>query len=137
MKYTKSAVVYSSNSVQEVHLKRALLEGEGIPCFISDDNTSTWFPHLTHAIGGVKLHVASDLESSAREVLNLYRPVISYPECDSKQSTFINCAPFWSTLASIFFGFPLPIHKQPYYHCSSCGHRWAPQPKEKQPNEED
>ena len=130
MDYQKSTVIFSSNSVQEVHLKRAQLESEGVPAFVSDDNTSTWFPHLAQAIGGAKLHVAEKFEKQAREILDLLQPKLSCPDCHDNRVVFINNAPFWSTLLSVYFGFPIPVHRQPHYHCSSCQNRWVPQEKE-------
>jgi len=127
MTYEKSVVIFTSNSVQEVELKRAQLESEGIPSFISDDNTSTWFPHLTQALGGVKLHVPQKIEEQAREALNLLHQPVICPSCKSEKVVFLNIAPFWSTLLSIYFGFPLPLHRQPHYNCSDCQHNWVPE----------
>jgi hypothetical protein len=67
-----TVVVYTSDSTQEVYLKRALLEEYQIPSFITDENFNAWFPHLSNAIGGVKLQVPESYAKSNRNNQTTY-----------------------------------------------------------------
>ena len=48
---------------------RALLESEGIPCFLEDEQMINVHPFASTALGGIKLKVAADDHSRAREIL--------------------------------------------------------------------
>lgn len=46
-----------------------LLRSFGIECFLEDEYLSLWFPHLSPAIGGIKLRVKKSRALEAREIL--------------------------------------------------------------------
>lgn len=122
---TESVVVYTSDRSHEVHLKRALLEDEGIPCLISDENVTTWFPHLAQAVGGIKLSVPRDRAEDALALLNerVFNP--QCPSCGSHKTRFHQLNTFWSVLVSILLYIPVPVYREPHWVCSDCKHRWT------------
>jgi hypothetical protein len=52
------------------HVARAILEGEGIDCFIADDNLANADPPVIFASGGIRLMVSDDDHERAREIFN-------------------------------------------------------------------
>jgi hypothetical protein len=61
------------------------LQSEGIACALRDEHTSTIFPVLGNAIGGIKLEVAIEDESKARILLKTfeeeYLKSVACPRC--------------------------------------------------------
>jgi len=50
-------------------MMQSLLDAEGIPSFLKDENTVVTAPYLSNAIGGVKLLVPQDQMERAMEIL--------------------------------------------------------------------
>jgi hypothetical protein len=57
----------------EANVLRALLESEGIPAFVADEQQVWMNWYLSHALGGAKLQVPAEHERAARAVLAAYR----------------------------------------------------------------
>jgi hypothetical protein len=53
----------------QAQLVQALLQSEGIPCFIADQQTVQTNPLWTMLVGGVRLQVPQSLAEQAREVI--------------------------------------------------------------------
>jgi hypothetical protein len=122
----------------EAHIVRGRLESEGVTAFVAHEHHiwANWF--LSVALGGVKLQVAPDDVSRAREILRADRrgefedllvdehPPPPQPLCPACSSADIrrarssrNLSLFAAGLASL----PLP-YTNIRMHCSSCGHSW-------------
>jgi Putative prokaryotic signal transducing protein len=66
--------VAAFSKVEEAHLLRASLEGNGIAAFVRDEFTVAANPLYANAIGGVKVEVADEDFDRAREILALDAP---------------------------------------------------------------
>lgn len=54
----------------EAMIAKATLEGVGIPCRLLDDTIVGFMPHLSQALGGIKLQVGPEERHLAEEVLH-------------------------------------------------------------------
>ena len=112
---------------------RTRLENGGIPAVVIDDLTAQAMPHLSTAIGGVKVQVADDQLHEAQHLLGHDQPdlidVVNdlvCPRCGSrnmadtlhKQRSYIK-----SFLMLFLSGLPVPLTKE-RYQCNHCGHLW-------------
>ncbi|BAZ15731.1 hypothetical protein NIES4071_76030 [Calothrix sp. NIES-4071] len=70
------------NSV-EASLAKQLLEAEGIPAFIMDDDTASMAWHLTIALGWIKLKVLQSDVDNAVDILTAVDLIESYNEAPS------------------------------------------------------
>ena len=122
----KVIVIYKSHSAQDVYLKKAILDDNNIPNFISDENVNTWFPHLSIAIDGVKLNVPDTFAIQASELLTPRENPIQCPECKSKNVIFNQLNTFLSLFVSLFFFIPFPFYKRAKFECMDCKCKWSP-----------
>lgn len=63
------AEFYYPGGTVKADLARARLQQEGIGAWIAEENLSGWFPHLTAAVGGIKLLVRASDASRAQAIL--------------------------------------------------------------------
>ena len=61
----------------KAHVFRTLLESEGIPCFVLNENISRAYPHLTYATGGVLLKVRESDAEKAQQILRETQETLS------------------------------------------------------------
>ena len=64
----------------KAHVFRTLLESEGIPCFVLNENISRVYPHLTYATGGVVLKVRESDAEKAQQILRENQKTVSYQD---------------------------------------------------------
>lgn len=117
------------------------LKSAGIPCFLYDSSTATVAPHLSTAIGGVKLMVR---QQDADEVMRLlenmdedYRNQAVCPRCGSKtieQVTKPTATNILTAIISWLFG-EYALAKR-VYRCSTCGYESDDLPQPVEPNED-
>jgi hypothetical protein len=121
----QTTTVFQSWNVIEVHHKRAILEGLGIPSFIADEHTTQWFWHYANAIGGAKLIVPASYAKTALEALEPPTDIEEKlcPQCSSSNLFYDQYHKSWSLLFSVFLGLLIPFYKNSW-HCKACKHSW-------------
>lgn len=124
---------------QEAAIIHALLESEGIECYLKDELTAQINPFYSNAIGGIKLQVKKSDYSKALEILNESDANKQYQETSIETELLpngkneIRCPICGSTEVSkpkisnrafaislLLLGFPLPFLNK-YHHCFDCG----------------
>ena len=140
--------VATFNDSTEAHLARIELEQEGIPCAIFDEGATGWYPHLTTALGGIRLQVHESNAADAAEILDVPAPgepvrpeayeedpvPTQCPECGSadvyrdRAPLLLNLFAFLSASASV------PAKRS--WVCRQCGHRWSGKDEGKSKNAE-
>jgi len=120
------------------HIIRTRLEANGIPCFISDENTMGNNPILTNVAGGVKLKIfEKDLER-CREILasegDLHEK--DHHEIDDENNTYVVC-PYcgstnvvnisarksegeWPSFLDSVSNLINPFHSEKNWYCYNC-----------------
>ncbi len=115
----------------DAHIVMGLLESENIRCWLKDENTVTIDPILTNAVGGIKLMVAKDQLTRAKEILALIesgrKEEILCPNCGSNNIEFVTTPRKPGNWFSVLIGllwtsFAMPVEK--VYHCFNCGHEF-------------
>ncbi|HEY4358284.1 MAG TPA: DUF2007 domain-containing protein [Acidobacteriaceae bacterium] len=121
----------------EAILARTALEGEGIECFLANENIVRMDWMISNMIGGMLLQVDAKDETHAREILAEPIPSniafaegeeFTQPECPFCGS--LDIAPEDSdrkvVAASMLIGLPIP-HSKPtpdHWRCFQCGKHW-------------
>ncbi len=117
-------------NAHEAHLLRIKLEDSGIPAIVCDEITAGTVPHLTIAIGGIKVQVSDEDFGKAQAVLLEETPLAGFRDnltCPKCRST--NIAQALHEKRSFFISFlfllltmiPLPIVER-RYRCDNCNH---------------
>lgn len=57
------------SNAMEAHILKAALEGQGITCYLFDENIVSMNPLYSNVVGGIKLKVASEDKEIALQVL--------------------------------------------------------------------
>jgi hypothetical protein len=118
----------------EALLAKGLLESAGLTCFLADDNIvrMDWF--ISNFVGGIKLQVRPEDESTALDVLAQPIPdefdfqgaeKYEQPRCPKCYSLDIAYEDINKPIAytSAYLGVPLPL-KQNSWKCHTCGRQW-------------
>jgi DNA-directed RNA polymerase subunit M/transcription elongation factor TFIIS len=108
------------------HIFLTRMKSAGIECFLKDEFTVTVDPILSNAVGGIKLVVRKEDESTANILLEefdeTYRQNAICPKCGSKtiqlvpKQTTVNIA---TAILTWLFG-SYAISAKNVYQCSSC-----------------
>jgi len=116
------------NDLNDAHLLKSMLEAEGIPVFIPDENTIQMDWLLLNAIGGVRLQTTADHTDDAAKIIEIFRknqkqPLeLSCPHCGGgniyAEKVFRN----WALTVLVAFGVPLPWSHR--LACRDCGCQW-------------
>ena len=118
-------IVYDSyDTVVQANLVKTKLDAYGIPCFLSEENFTTWYPFRNQLFPGVRLHIFEKDYDQVREILmdsplSIEETICS--ECGSKEVTIEEIEVekgFMDTLLS----FIQPNKK--VYRCKKCKHEW-------------
>jgi len=115
---------------------RTRLEGEGVFCYLGDDNISTMMPFLSSSIGGIKLMVADDDVEKARILLSEfdtdYMRSVTCPHCGSHDVQYIAKSSVNNWISAIFFWIigNYAIASEQVYHCYQCGFEFNDLPNE-------
>jgi len=121
----------------EAIVARAVLESAGIEAWIADENLvrMDWF--YSNMVGGMRLQVAGDDETAAREILEHVAPrTIAYgedetyeqptcPKCGAREITLGDGTERGRSFVWLWaVGIPVPPRKA-VWHCEGCGAKWA------------
>lgn len=124
-------VLNAYNNYIDAHIARGVLEGEGINCWLKDENTITIDPILTNAVGGIKIMVAKPQAERAWEILsNLKKEqqlAVACPKCGSHNIELISTprkAMNWLSAITTFFLGNYAITTDIVHHCFDCSHEF-------------
>lgn len=135
-------VFMTFGDLTEAHLIKGILDDNGIPCFLSDENMLSVYPLYNQGLGGIRLSVFErDLETAARLVKEQQDGAIISeeqedvndqsdddgpvcPVCGSRNVAYgasVRHKYNWLTiLISIFLQvYPFAVRKR--FHCFDCG----------------
>lgn len=121
--------------LQEAHVVKGMLEAEGIPAVVIDEN-ATGLVIYTPAIGGARLQVCDEDYDRAMTVLGCGQSEAEVPQsetppgeaCPRCGSGHIVTNPFslktvCAFIASLFAGIPA-LSRKKVRVCGKCGERW-------------
>lgn len=117
-------IVYDSyDTVVQANLVKTKLDAYGIPCFLSEENFTSWYPFKNQLFPGVRLHIFERDFEQVKEILMdspLSIDETICPNCGSKQVVIKenDDKGFMEAIMSII----QPDKK--VYHCKVCRHEW-------------
>ena len=124
----------------EAFVARSVLEGQGIPCFLCDENFVRLDCGYSNFIGGMRLQVLSDDEQYARELLTqkapesievpgvpvFVQPIC--PKCGSDDIVAYDPGLKVAATSVLLIGIPTRITPKTSqgerWHCMNCGCNW-------------
>ncbi len=125
--------VKTFDNAMSAHISKASLEGNGIKCYLFDENIVTTNPLYSNLVGGIKLKVAAEDAQTAFEILKEIEEtpytdeqdhVISCPKCSSTNIVAGHqSAKGWLPKIWFFIAISLGIYPLNYnrvYHCKNC-----------------
>lgn len=119
----------------QAHILKGVLESEGIPASVQDEQIATINWAYSQAIGGVKVNVPDGFYQKALEIIEKINqqgeadeksfedeagPADVCPECGSKSLAPTKFSR-WSLLPSLIFMIPVLFGKK-RWQCKDCGH---------------
>jgi DNA-directed RNA polymerase subunit RPC12/RpoP len=133
-------ILNSYENYIEAHIAKGMLEEQGIPCWLKDENTVTINPIWTNAVGGIKIMVERKDAEQASNFLNRLRrgqqAAVACPKCGSHNVELVSTprkASNWLTAITTFFLSDRAIALDKVYHCFDCQHEF-PQAMEEVPD---
>ncbi len=118
-------IVYDSyDTVVQANLVKTKLDAYGIPCFLSEENFTSWYPFRNQLFPGVRLHIFEKDYNQVKEILMdspLSIEETICPNCGSKDVTIEEKENDKGFLDSLF-NFIQPTQK--VYRCKKCKHEW-------------
>jgi hypothetical protein len=122
----KIIVFDSYDTVIQANLVKTKLDAYGIPCFLSEENFTTWYPFRNQLFPGVRLHIFERDWLQVKELLEESPLTIeenACPNCQSKnvlsEGAEINKG--WQEAVATFL-FISP--RKNVYRCGSCNTEW-------------
>ena len=122
-------IVYEAyDTVMMANLAKTKLDAYGVPCFLTEENFTGWYPFRNQIFPGVRLHIfEKDLES-VKEILAEIRmetDPTTCPQCAGQNVTIKDTehADGWHLLPVNLFISSIPANKK-VYHCIDCKHDW-------------
>jgi hypothetical protein len=118
-------IVYDSyDTGVQANLVKTKLDAYGIPCFLSEENFTTWYPFKNQLFPGVRLHIFEKDFAQVKEILmdsplSVEEPTC--PHCASKEVTIEGKEEEKGFLNSLL-SFIHP-HKK-VYRCQKCKQQW-------------
>jgi hypothetical protein len=119
---------------------KAMLESEGIPCFLEDQNLVAMDSLMSAALGGVKLCVPVEAAAAARAALGRFAAPVAddpaddddgmprCPACGSRDVFSTRSGLGWFLLCLFLVPpaalFALPLLRRRRWDCVACRHTW-------------
>lgn len=125
-------ILKSFTNYIDAHIMLGRMRGEGIDCWLNNENTTTIMPIWTTAIGGIQLMVQEGQLEKASYILKIIeeerKENIACPKCNSIDVEYINTmrkpANWFSAAASFLLG-DYAVMPEQRYHCFNCGEEWV------------
>jgi hypothetical protein len=122
----KIVVFDSYDTVIQANLVKTKLDAYGIPCFLSEENFTTWYPFRNQLFPGVRLHVFERDILQVKEILEespLSIDETICPKCHSKRVRIeeSEMTAGWQEIVSVFL-FISPRKK--IFRCENCQNEW-------------
>lgn len=123
----KIIVFDAYDTVVQANLVKTKLDAYGIPCFLSEENFTAWYPFRNQLFPGVRLHIFERDYAQVKELLEenlLSVEATLCPRCGSKKVTVEDegdQGKTWFELVSLFL-FITP--RKRVYHCQDCHQQW-------------
>ncbi len=116
----------------EAQIAKGRLEADGVFAMLTDTITIDTDPLVSNAIGGVKLKVYSEDETTAKAIiksitqysLNANGKPLKCPNCNQEHIQLFTTIQNFKALVSFIIGFvfsTLPFHTRYQYKCDDCG----------------
>ena len=111
----------------QANLVKTKLDAYGIPCFLSEENFTGWYPFRNQLFSGVRLHIFENDFDRVKEVLMdspLSIEETICPRCQSKLVTIEETeqGKGWQLFVDALFSVITPRKK--VYRCKDCLHEW-------------
>ena len=141
MNNDKFTTILTGTFGSEIAVVRSKLESEGIDCFVKNELTAQVLPHISNAVGGVKLQIRESDLARALEILNQTEapsleteanesqpdagetvrknPDITCPFCGSTEVVKTKKAGWTFLITSLLFMVPT-IFLNTRYYCFAC-----------------
>lgn len=122
----KIIVFDSYDTVVQANLVKTKLDAYGIPCFLSEENFSTWYPFRNQLFPGVRLHIFEKDYAQVREILEDSPMTIDESTCPRCKSSHIkleeadNTTEWKEFFSQLFFASP----RKKVYRCQECSQAW-------------
>jgi hypothetical protein len=72
---TELLKIYTTHSLSEAYMMKSLLEGNGVQCFMRDENVIRINPLYSGPLGGIRLEVLSSQAEEAKNIISAYTGV--------------------------------------------------------------
>lgn len=132
----KTIIIRSFDNYIEANFASGTLAEAGIQSFFQDEFTTTIFPMLGNAIGGVKLAVEEHDVDAARKILDemdeARRQKMHCPKCSSADVQYISVSKpgNWLTAFFSFLFASYSVAPEKAYHCYNCGFEFPELPND-------
>ncbi len=115
----------SFSSAIEANMIMAKLKSAGVECFLTNQNFTSYAPHLAHAAGGIRLMVSErDYDTACSILQEAADKALACPDCGSHNIRFHygkgRLRNFFSLLLSLFMAQPMGSLRRKYF-CRDCG----------------
>lgn len=117
----------------DLHLLKAILEDEGVKCFVFDENIVSVNPMYSYAVGGIKLKVRDEDFQKGQQIIDEIEnaaftdqngEVIHCPHCHSKELIgnyrTVNDAKSILAVVTSFICNVIPFYMKSVYKCKKC-----------------
>jgi hypothetical protein len=127
--------------LSEAFVARAVLEGEGIPCFLQDENFVRLDWGYSNFIGGMRLQVSAKDAAFAEELLTQKAPAVMNipgeppfvqpicPKCGSDDIVAYDSGLKLAAASLLLVGLPTRVSARTsdadVWHCMHCGCNWS------------
>ncbi len=121
--------IRSYDSYVKANLVIAKLQEQDIHCYLKDENITTILPILGNSIGGIKICVAENDITKAKELLNQFEEdeKITCSKCGSKNVHYEvengNVSNWLLAIASWFLA-SYALKGKEVYHCYTCDYKF-------------
>lgn len=121
-------VIYDAyDTVMQANLAKTKLDAYGIPCFLTEENFTSWYPLRNQIFPGVRLHIFEKDSDKVKEVLTespLGIDATVCPRCNSKNVSIEETekGKGWYIAITLLFAIISPRKK--VYRCHDCKNEW-------------
>jgi hypothetical protein len=130
MESQEKIIVFDAyDTVIKASLVKTKLDAYGIPCFLTEENFTSWYPFRNDIFPGVRLHIFEKDADRVKELLDVNHldadPILC-TNCNSKNVLIEDTAyaDGWYLLLAVLIFTPPRKANRKIYHCHDCGNKW-------------